>query len=236
MHCPFCDGDHPDGTKFCPETGKRLKRVEPAAKPKQETPGGAKTISVNLSSPVTLIVLGTVFVALILMVVLAFQRNRQPAAPVATQDIPATLAAIISLTETAQANLPAPATATATMTMLPPTPTFTVSAPTAYILPTRTPMAGAYSACPNAYFSVLHAGDVAMVSTDPPVENNIRDKPSTESPITGTLEPGERVNLTGGPQCMGGYVWWRITSRSSGRSGWTAEGDWNEYWLIKVVE
>ena len=95
-------------------------------------------------------------------------------------------------------------------------------------------MAGAYSACPNAYPSVLHNGDVAMVSFDPPVENNLRDKPSTESPITGTLEPGERVNIVGGPACMSDYVWWHVVSRSSGREGWTAEGDWNDYWLVKV--
>ncbi|MGB8253691.1 MAG: hypothetical protein WCF08_10795, partial [Anaerolineaceae bacterium] len=101
-------------------------------------------------------------------------------------------------------------------------------------LPTRTPSTGAYTACPNAYPSVLHKGDVAMVSLDPPVENNLRDKPGLDSAITGALEPGEGVNLVGGPECMGVYVWWSVVSRSSGRAGWTAEGDWNNYWLVKV--
>ena len=73
-----------------------------------------------------------------------------------------------------------------------------------------------------------------MVSLDPPRENNLRDKPGVDSHIKGALEPGEEVNLVDGPECMGVYVWWSVVSRSNGRSGWTAEGDWNDYWLIKV--
>ena len=148
-------------------------------------------------------------VLVILMALVLFQRNQQPILPVATQDVPATLAAAVNQTAAAQTLQAPPATATATMTIIPPTMTFTVAPPTAYILPTRTPMAGAYSACPNAYPSVLHNGDVAKVSTDPPIENNLRDKPSTESPITGKLEPGEVVNIVGGPECMNVYVWWQ---------------------------
>jgi hypothetical protein len=97
-------------------------------------------------------------------------------------------------------------------------------------------MAGAYSACPNAYPSVLHVGDSAMVSLNPPVENNLRDKPGINELLTGTLEPGEVVNIVNGPACMGVYVWWSVVSQSSTRAGWTAEGDYNNYWLVKVVE
>jgi hypothetical protein len=231
MPCPYCGQDHPKGNRFCPQTGKRLKRIEPAPAPEKAITHASKKALFNLSSPVTLILLGVVILMVILMVVVLTQLNRQPAQPVPTQDIPATLAAIVNMTATAQVP---PATATATMTAIPPTLTFTVAPPTAIILPTRTPMAGAYSACPNAYPSVLHLGDVAMVSTDPPKENNLRDKPSTESPITGTIEPGEKVNIIGGPECMNVYVWWKVTSQSSTRTGWTAEGDWNDYWLVKV--
>jgi len=223
MHCPYCGKEHPDNTKFCPDTGKAMK--------KKEEP---KTISVNLSSPVTLIVMGVVIILVILMAVFALQRKQQPILPVATQDVQGTLAAIVNLTSAAQITLPPPATATSTATIIPPTLTVAVIPNTAVPIPTRTPPAGAYSACPNAYPSVLHAGDVAMVSLNPPVENNLRDKPGLDSAITGALEPGEEVNIVSGPQCMGVYVWWSVVSRSSGRAGWTAEGDWNNYWLVKV--
>ena len=236
MHCPYCGHDHSDETRFCPETGKNMKRVEPVVKPKKEAAREGKKVSIDFSSPVILIVLGVVVVLVILMAVVVFQRNQQPILPVATQDIPATLAALVNLTAAAQFTQPPPATATATMTIIPPTMTFTVAPPTPYILPTRTPMSGAYTACPNAYPSVLHNGDVAMVSLNPPIENNLRDKPSTESPITGSLEPGEVVNIVGGPECMNVYVWWHVVSRSSGREGWTAEGDWNNYWLVRVQQ
>ncbi|MBN2258492.1 MAG: SH3 domain-containing protein [Anaerolineaceae bacterium] len=190
-------------------------------------------VTINLSSPLTLIILGLVAVLVVLMVIFAFKRDQQPAQPVVSQDIEATLEVIVNLTANAQASLSQEVTSTATATDLPPTPTFTLVPPTTFIMPTRTPMTGAYSACPNAYPSVLHAGDVAMVSLDPPKENILRDKPGTDSLITGTLEPGEQVNIVSGPACMGPYVWWSVVSRSSGRAGWTAEGDWNDYWLVK---
>jgi hypothetical protein len=234
MHCPYCGKDHPEDTRFCPETGKRLRKETTAPVPEQGARPVSKKSMLDLSSPGTLILLGVVVILVVLMGIVLTRQNRQAAIPLPTQDIPGTLAAIVNMTSIAQMTLPPPATATATLTIIPPTLTFTVAAPTAYILPTRTPMAGAYSACPNAYPSVLHLGDVAMVSTDPPIENNLRDKPSTESPITGTLEPGEEVNIVGGPECMNVYVWWKVTSRSSTRTGWTAEGNWNDYWLVKV--
>lgn len=236
MHCPYCGHDHPDDTRFCPETGKPLKKVEPVEKLRKEITRESKKVSVDFSSPITLILLGVVVILVILMALVLFQRNQQPILPVATQDVPATLAAAVNQTAAAQTMQAPPATATATMTIIPPTMTFTVAPPTPYILPTRTPMSGAYSACPNAYPSVLHRGDVAKVSTNPPIENNLRDKPSTESPITGSLEPGEVVNIVGGPECMNVYVWWHVVSRSSGREGWTAEGDWNDYWLVRVQQ
>ena len=222
MHCPYCGKEHPADTRFCPETGKALiKKTEP------------RTISVNLSSPVTLIAMGVVIVLVILMAVFALQRDQQPVLPVATQDVQGTLAAIVNLTAAAQITIH-PQVATNTATIMPPTATFTIAPSTPIILPTRTPPAGAYYACPNAYPSVLHKGDVAMISLDPPIENNLRDKPTTESPITGSLEPGEKVNIVSGPECMGYYVWWSVVSQSSGRAGWTAEGDYNDYWLVKV--
>ena len=233
MRCPYCDQEHPDETKFCPETGRRIRKFETGALTQKEAVSQAKRGSSILSSPVMLIILGAV-VLVILMTVILTRLDHQPALPVPTPDIPGTLAAIVHLTAAAQATQPLPATPTATQTMIPPTLTFTAAPVTEYIPPTRTPMAGAYIACPNAYPSVLHKGDVAMVSTDPPVENNLRDKPGTDSAITGALEPGEEVNIVGGPTCMGAYVWWSVVSRSSGRAGWTAEGDWNNYWLVKL--
>jgi hypothetical protein len=235
MKCSFCGQDHPEGTRYCPQTGKRIKMIEPAPAPGKPAARPVKKTIFDLSSPGTMILLVMVISLVILMAWTLTRQGKLPAQPLPTQDIAATLAASVNMTSTALVPA-ASATPTITLTVAPPTPTFTVAPPAEIILPTRTPMAGAYSACPNAYPSILKVGDTAMVSLDPPIENNLREKPSTEALITGKLEPGEKVNIVSGPACMGAYVWWSVVSQSSTRAGWTAEGDWNNYWLVKVIE
>jgi uncharacterized protein YraI len=75
----------------------------------------------------------------------------------------------------------------------------------------------------------------ATVSFHPAQNNNVRRRPDTSAPLVGQIKPGEEVEITGGPVCQDGYIWWQIISVSTRLSGWTSEGDNNNYWLIPVV-
>lgn len=99
---------------------------------------------------------------------------------------------------------------------------------------TSTPsVAGTWQACSDSYyFSRLHVGDNASVSTYPNLPNNVRDGPGTYYTKIGQIMPGERLVILEGPGCAQNWVWWRIRSKTSGLEGWTAEGDGTNYWLV----
>ena len=42
------------------------------------------------------------------------------------------------------------------------------------------------------------------------------------------------MTILEGPVCADGFVFWRVENDSiPGGSGWTAEGDGTEYWLVQ---
>ncbi|MBM3152874.1 MAG: SH3 domain-containing protein [Chloroflexi bacterium] len=86
--------------------------------------------------------------------------------------------------------------------------------------------------CHGPLPSRLVAGDVATVSFDPPLRNNVRSHPGQSYTLLGKLEPGEEVEILDGPVCAGGMYWWRVTSLDDYLTGWTPEGDSENYWLI----
>lgn len=86
--------------------------------------------------------------------------------------------------------------------------------------------------CSGGNFSRLYVGDVAYVSLQPPLPNRVRREPNTASEILGMLQPGERMDIIGGPVCSNQWVWWQIRSKVTGLTGWTAEGDSSSYWLV----
>lgn len=45
------------------------------------------------------------------------------------------------------------------------------------------------------------------------------------------LDSGDTVSVLEGPQCAGGFVWWRVRKDSGGQEGWVAEGFGQEVWL-----
>ena len=113
-----------------------------------------------------------------------------------------------------------------------PSPTFTMPA-TATINTTSTPAAKpTWMPCPGIYFSRLYVGDVAYVSFDPPLPNRVRSQPSTSGVYLGMLQPGERVEIIGGPVCSNQWIWWEVRSLAGSLNGWTAEGDNKAYWLV----
>jgi len=42
------------------------------------------------------------------------------------------------------------------------------------------------------------------------------------------------VEIIDGPRCVKDWVWWKIESQESDVTGWTSEGDEENYWLVPV--
>jgi len=88
--------------------------------------------------------------------------------------------------------------------------------------------------CAGTYPSRLNVGDRAFVSTDPPLPNRVRTLPNPESPIIGYLDVSEKIEILEGPVCSSTWIWWRIRSLEKNMTGWTAEGDAENYWLVPL--
>lgn len=86
-------------------------------------------------------------------------------------------------------------------------------------------------ACPGAddLTPRLSPGLWARVAHDS--ANNLRREPTTQGLLLGSIPGGDIFQLTDGPRCADGYVWWQV--RYGGQTGWTAEGSPQpaEYWL-----
>ena len=73
---------------------------------------------------------------------------------------------------------------------------------------------------------------LAFVSLDPPMSNKLRRNPGTSSQEIGKIPPGQEVVINGGPVCKNKYVWWEVVVNGTNQTGWTVEGDLDNYWLI----
>lgn len=100
-------------------------------------------------------------------------------------------------------------------------------------LPSATPAAGTpWPACAGSRDSRLRVGAFATVSKDPPQANNVREAAGVNQLKVGQIQPGERVKVIDGPVCVEHWTWWKIQSQDAGLTGWTAEGDEDNYWLV----
>jgi len=67
------------------------------------------------------------------------------------------------------------------------------------------------------------------------VPNRVRSAPQKGENVVGQFIANETYILLDGPVCSEGLVWWEIADpRLPGGSGWTAEGDGQEYWLEPI--
>ncbi len=89
-----------------------------------------------------------------------------------------------------------------------------------------------WTPCEGGYETHLFKGGFAYVNPIPPDPNIVRSAPDNTSAQMGLIQPNELVEVLDGPQCSGGWVWWQITSKKTGLSGWTAEGDGTSYWVL----
>lgn len=86
--------------------------------------------------------------------------------------------------------------------------------------------------CIGAPSPRLWLGGYAYVALDPYLPNKIRNGPGTDYATIGRIQPGEIMEISGGPKCIDRYVWWQVQALDTGIIGWTAEGNKDDYWLI----
>jgi hypothetical protein len=78
----------------------------------------------------------------------------------------------------------------------------------------------------------LSVGTSAEVTFGP--SNNLRASPGLSGAVTAQLEGGRIVTVFSGPVCVDGINWWEV-GEPFVYSGWTAEGQSGEYWLVPVA-
>ena len=88
------------------------------------------------------------------------------------------------------------------------------------------------SVCINALPERLHVNGFAYLDPDPPIPNNLRREAGKNHDLIGEIQPGETMKILEGPQCADGWVWWKVRTFGSELTGWTAEGNLEEYWLV----
>ena len=86
--------------------------------------------------------------------------------------------------------------------------------------------------CVNGLPTRLSVGAFAYVNPDPPLPNNLRSAAGKDNPLNGEIQPGQAMKILDGPQCADGWVWWQVRTLETELTGWTAEGDQQDYWLI----
>jgi RNA polymerase subunit RPABC4/transcription elongation factor Spt4 len=144
---------------------------------------------------------------------------------------------LIEASSTATATEAVEITATVTETLIQATATQTPTrTPTRTPTPSPTtePTRGPWLACPGTYLSQIQVGDQSYIGFNPPVPNRVRSGPGTNFSIIGSLQNGEQVTVLDGPACADRWVWWIVRSNATGLTGWTAEGDFENYWLIPL--
>ena len=76
----------------------------------------------------------------------------------------------------------------------------------------------------------LKVWEYAVVAEGDP--NRVRSGPSLNDPVITQIYPGTIVRIIEGPICTSELVFWRVENATiPGGAGWTAEGNWAEYWL-----
>lgn len=149
-------------------------------------------------------------------------------APAATQQVETPPVMLITQVVT-QIVAPTPVLATAT-----PAPTATIEPPTP--TPTYDPLsAPIYYPLADCVASRLHVGDRAQVSSSGG-SNGIRyGVDLTEETVFTYAQPGDVLEIVDGPFCSHGWIVWYVRT-GDGQTGYTPEGDGNNYWLFPVAK
>jgi hypothetical protein len=92
---------------------------------------------------------------------------------------------------------------------------------------------GTWMPCDDAPPSQLEVGDTAVFEGTS-FKLRLRGEPSLEGTLGSELSPGENIEVINGPACSDKLVWWEIKSFRSGVSGWAAEGNSYDTWLVRI--
>lgn len=97
--------------------------------------------------------------------------------------------------------------------------------PTPRAFPSVTP----HIFCDDAPESFLILGERARVTDTGDDETlNLRSGPSVDYNVLQRIQPLQVFFVLDGPQCAGGYTWFKINYK--GQVGWIAEGDNDQYY------
>ncbi|MDH5506700.1 MAG: protein kinase [Anaerolineae bacterium] len=88
--------------------------------------------------------------------------------------------------------------------------------------------------CTGAPRTRLAVGMRAFVGLFPPLANTVRKTPGTSSQSLGKIQPGGKMTILDGPDCANNMVWWKVRATSGSLTGWTAEGNTQNYWLVPI--
>ena len=87
--------------------------------------------------------------------------------------------------------------------------------------------------CEDAPSSQLQVGIEAEVGTTLGLPKEVYDKPGRQFGIVvGTMNPGEDLEILGGPSCAEQLVWWEVDSLERDLEGWMPEGDAEAFWIV----
>ena len=78
----------------------------------------------------------------------------------------------------------------------------------------------------------LTPGTNARVTLYPNQPNRIRSDASFYGTVTGYIPAGGTFAVLSGPYCNGYTNWWQVSY--NGLTGWTPEGQGNEYWVEPI--
>jgi hypothetical protein len=92
---------------------------------------------------------------------------------------------------------------------------------------------GTWQPCDDAPPSQLELGDIAIFEGTS-FKLRLRGEPSLAGTLGEEIGPGENIEIINGPACSDKLVWWEIKSLISGITGWAAEGNSYDTWLVRV--
>jgi hypothetical protein len=88
--------------------------------------------------------------------------------------------------------------------------------------------------CPDITTTPFRIGMRARLSDENAIPNRVRGEPTNDSPILWYLQPGVIIDILAGPACSDTWVWWNVINEDTGETGWTAEGNGTQYWLVPL--
>ena len=253
INCPHCGQKHPGSLDLCPDTGRHIPKQSLCPHCRQKIEGHwrvcghcGKSLVVGRSGAlnknlvyyilaIAVIAFATGVLILISNLTQAPKKTSQVARMTSSQEVNA------DETPTSSQGLAKVSVRTPTISIYSTKvviPKGRVNKPVSTSTPARakspTPesKSGEWDPCEAVYESRLHVGDQAYVSYYPPLANWVRTMPGKSSGEIGKTQPGEEVNILDGPACANSWVWWKIRSLETGVTGWTSEGDSENYWLI----